>query len=83
VQYFDEDDGISRFTVFVAGQPVDNWIADNTLPTPTRLPDAHSSTRRVIPGVALRPGDEVRIEGVAQGGEKACIDYVEIRRTRD
>jgi hypothetical protein len=29
-------------------------------------------------GVALRPGDEIRIEAVADGGENAPIDYVEI-----
>jgi len=33
--------------------------------------------QRNITGLALRPGDEIRIEGVAAGGENACIDYVE------
>jgi hypothetical protein len=28
--------------------------------------------------VALRPGDEIRIEGYPDGGEGAPIDYVEI-----
>jgi hypothetical protein len=27
----------------------------------------------------LRPGDEIRIEGVPDGGEPAAIDYVEIQ----
>src|SRR5438128_1917063 len=41
--------------------------------------DASSACRRVIPGVALRPGDEIRIEGMRDGGETAGLDYVEIR----
>ncbi len=48
------------------------------MPTPTTLPDAHSSIRRTVRGVALRSGDEIRIEGTADGGERAAIDYVEI-----
>jgi hypothetical protein len=26
----------------------------------------------------LLPGDEIRVEGVADGAEKACLDYLEI-----
>ena len=40
--------------------------------------DSTSSTRRVISGVALRPGDEIRIEGKPDGGEAAALDYLEI-----
>jgi alpha-glucuronidase len=78
VQYFDEEDGVSEFKLYVAGRLVDQWKADNHLPTPTNLPDAHSSIHRTFRGVALRPGDEIRIEGTADGGERAGIDYVEI-----
>jgi alpha-glucuronidase len=83
VQYFDEDDGVSRFKVFVAGHLVDEWMADNQLPSPTKVPDGHSSARRTITGLALRPGNEVRIEGQAQGGEQACLDYIELWRRKD
>lgn len=76
VQYFDQNTGVSHFAVFVAGQRVDEWVADDSLPT--KEPDAHSSTRHTTRGLALRPGDTIRIEGVAQGREKACVDYVEI-----
>ncbi len=76
VQYFDQNNGVSRFRVFIAGQLVDEWLADDNLPT--TQPDAHSSTRRVVRGVALRAGDEIQIEGTAQGGEQACVDYIEI-----
>jgi alpha-glucuronidase len=81
VQYFDQNDGVSRFKLFVAGQLVDEWAADDSLPT--RRIDAHSSTRRRILGLALRPGDEIRIEGLGDGGENAALDYVELRPHRD
>lgn len=76
VQYFDERDGQSRFKLFVGEQLVDQWTADDHLPT-TR-PDAHSSTRRRVRGLALRPGDQIRIEAAADGSEQAEIDYLEI-----
>jgi alpha-glucuronidase len=76
VQYFDESDGESAFKLFVGAQLVDEWRADDHLPT-TR-PDAHSSTRRRVRGLALRPGDLIRIEATADGNEAADIDYVEI-----
>jgi alpha-glucuronidase len=76
IQYFDTNNGVSRFRVLVDGKQVDAWLADATLPT--TQPDADSSTRRSITKVPLRPGDEIRIEGVPDGGEPAALDYVEI-----
>jgi alpha-glucuronidase len=76
VQYFDESDGKSTFKLFVGEQLVDEWVADDQLPT--TKPDSHASTRRRVRGLALRPGDVIRIEATADGGEQAGIDYVEI-----
>lgn len=76
VQYFDESDGKSTFKLFVGEQLIDQWAADDRLPT--TKPDAHASTRHRVRGVALRPGDTVRLEAVADGGENAGLDYVEI-----
>jgi alpha-glucuronidase len=76
VQYFDESDGQSAFKLFIGNQLIDSWIADDHLPT--TKPDAHSSTRHRLRGLALRPGDEIRIEAVADGSENAVLDYVEI-----
>jgi alpha-glucuronidase len=76
VEYFDQNNGESRFRVFVGEQQVDEWIADDHLPA--TKPGGDSSTRRRITGLALRPGDEVRIEGLPEGGEYAPLDYVEI-----
>jgi alpha-glucuronidase len=76
VEYFDTDNGASHFTLSVEGQVVDQWVAD--LHLPTRKMDSSSSTRRQIRGVALRPGDEIRIAGAPDGEETAGLDYVEI-----
>ena len=77
VQYFDQIDGVSQFRLWVANQLIDQWSAAGRLPT--RKLDASSSTRHVVPGVALRTGDEIRIEGIRDGDETAAIDYIEIR----
>jgi len=78
VQYFDTNMGVARFRVRVGDQIVDEWTAADRVPT--RKPDGSSSSRRIISGVALRPGDEVRIEGIPDAGETAALDYIEIRR---
>jgi len=76
VQYFDVNNGAARFRVFVGNQLIDEWTASDRIPT--RKLDSSSSARRVIPSVALRKGDEIRIEGSPDGGETAALDYVEI-----
>jgi alpha-glucuronidase len=81
VQYFDQQDGVSRFRVWVGAQLIDEWAASDKLPT--RKIDSSSSSRRLIPGVALRTGDEIRIEGVPDGRETAALDYVEIVATEN
>ncbi len=79
IEYFDLDNGESRYRVFAGTQFVDEWTANGHLPT-TKL-GGDSSTRRQIRRVALRPGDEIRIEGIPSGGERAPLDYVEISAT--
>jgi alpha-glucuronidase len=81
VQYFDQNNGVSRFRVFVGSQLVGEWAADDHLPA-TSI-NAHSSTRRIITGLALRPGDQIRIEGEPDGGETAALDYVEVVPARN
>jgi alpha-glucuronidase len=76
VQYFDQNNGQSKFRVFIGEQQVDEWIADDHLPA--TKPGGDSSTRHRITGLALRPGDEIRIEGIPDGAEKAPLDYIEI-----
>jgi alpha-glucuronidase len=81
VEYFDQPNGVSHFRLRVAGQVVDEWDAGLLLPTHTL--DSTSSTRRAIRGVALRPGDEIRIEGRPDGAERAALDYIEIVPDRE
>jgi alpha-glucuronidase len=76
VQYFDQMDGISHYRVLINGQPIDEWTAAERLPT--RTIDSSSSTRRLIAGIALRPGDEIRVEGKPDDRETAALDYIEI-----
>jgi alpha-glucuronidase len=76
VRYFDENDGASRFVVRVDDRTIDSWSADDTLPT--RTPNGHSSTWRVIHDVALDPGNMIQITGLPDGEETAAIDYIEI-----
>jgi alpha-glucuronidase len=75
-QYFDEKDGVSSYRLSVAGQLIDEWQANNNLPSDQ--PNGHTSTRRTVTGVALRPGDEIRIEAAADAKDRADVDYVEI-----
>jgi alpha-glucuronidase len=76
VQYFDQNNGESRFRVFVNDQMVDEWVANDRLPA-TRI-GGDSSTRRRITGLALRTGDQIRIEGIPDRDEHAAFDYVEL-----
>jgi alpha-glucuronidase len=76
VQYFDQSNGVSKYRVFVGQRSVDEWLANASLPA--TKPDGDSSTRRAIPGIWLRPGDELRIEGFPDREERAALDYVEL-----
>jgi alpha-glucuronidase len=76
VEYFDQNNGTAHYRVFVGEQVVDEWAA--TAKVPSAKIDGSTSTRRTVTGVALRPGDTIRIEGVPNGGESAAVDYLEI-----
>jgi alpha-glucuronidase len=56
---------------------VSEWSGNDRVPS--RRVDSGSSARRVIEGIALRPGDEIQVEGIPEGGEAAALDYIEIR----
>jgi hypothetical protein len=45
---------------------VDEWVADEQLPRAVNM-GGDSSMRRTIKGLALCPGDEIRIEGIPDG----------------
>jgi len=81
LEYFDQNNGASKFRVLVNGQAVDKWVADDRLPA--KRIGGDSSTRRRIHNVDLHAGDEIQIEGVPDGEEHAGLDYVEVFPERD
>jgi alpha-glucuronidase len=76
VQYFDQNNGTARFRLLVNDRALEVWLADDHLPSAQR--NGHSSARRLIPNVALKPGDVIRVEGQPDQGEPAPLDYLEI-----
>ena len=77
VQYFDQNNGTSTFKLFLNQQQIGAWEANADLPSDK--PNGHTATRYVIPRVAIRPGDILRIEGSPNGGESAPVDYVALQ----
>ena len=80
IQYFDMPAGAARFRVTVAGKLVEEWTADDHLPA--RRLDASAGKRHIIETLALRPGDEILIEGIPDGKDPAALDFVEFRLTQ-
>jgi alpha-glucuronidase len=76
VQYFDTDNGAARFEIRAGNQLVAEWSASARLAT--QKLDGSSSTRQIIRGIALRRGDEIRIDGIPDGADTAALDYLEI-----
>jgi alpha-glucuronidase len=76
VQYFDQNNGVSHFELFVNDHSVGTWAADNHLPSDKM--NGHTSTRRVFEVVALHSGDTLKIVGHPDGGEPAGLDYAEL-----
>jgi len=76
VQYFDQNNGAAHYRLRVANHLIDEWTATDRIPT-SKI-DGASSSRRTVSGIALRPGDEIRAEGIPDGGETAALDYIEI-----
>ena len=77
VRYFDTNTGVSHFRALVGNRVVGEWTANDRVPT--RKIDSSSSALRVLTGIPLKEGDEIRIEGTPDNGETAALDYVEIR----
>ena len=76
VQYFDQNNGESKFRFFINDKLIDEWVANLQLPA-TKI-GGDSSTRHGIGHVSLRLGDAIRIEGTPDKDERAALDYLEI-----
>ena len=76
VRYFDQNNGISHFRALIGDRVIGDWTAADR--APTRKIDSSSSAVYAMERIALRPGDEIRIEGMPDGGETAALDYIEV-----
>ena len=76
VRYFDQNNGASHFRALMGNEVIGEWTADDRLPT--RKIDSSASALYAIERIALRQGDEIRIEGTPDGGETAALDYIEV-----
>lgn len=76
VQYFDQNNGISNFHLFVNDRQIDSWAADDNLPATVMNGD--SSTRHTNSGVEVHTGDTIKIVGQPNGQEPAPLDYLVI-----
>ncbi|HSB74408.1 MAG TPA: hypothetical protein VLC12_02090, partial [Terriglobales bacterium] len=76
LEYFDQNNGVSHYYLYIGDQLIAQWVANLLLPA--AAPNADSSTRMRIPSVALHPGDVIRIEGVPDQRELASFDYLEL-----
>jgi len=73
-QYFDQNNGISHYELFVNDHLVDSWTADDRLPSDKM--NGHTSSRHTS-SKNLRREDVVKIVGRSEGGEQAPLDYIE------
>ena len=76
-QYYDQNNGIAHFRLYVNQRLIDQWPSDNDLPSSKM--DGHTATRRTTSGVALKAGDQIRIEGVPDQSDSAGVGYLEIK----
>ena len=75
VQYFDLNNGASHYELFVNDRMIDSWTADDHLPS--NKMNGHTSTRRTVEGLELKPGDVLKVVGHPDSGEPAPLDYIE------
>ncbi len=76
VQYFDLQGGVAHFALDVNGTAIVTWAADAKLPS--LRPNGDNSTRFTRPGVELKPGDVLRVDGMPDASDPAALDYIEI-----
>jgi hypothetical protein len=75
VGYFDETDGCAAFKVYLNNQLLESWLATRCLGSSD--PESINFMERTIPRVYLSSGDLIEVFGQSDGGEGACIDYVQ------
>ncbi len=78
VSYFDESDGRSSLALFLNGQPLEQWVADeDPVCRDCASPGASTLRTRVVArGVLLRPGVEIGLQGTGDYYEYARFDKI-------
>jgi alpha-glucuronidase len=76
VQYFDESDGASRFSLVIGDKTIDSWVADAQFGSTSA--NGHTATRRTVRSIRLAPDDEIRVDVTPNGTESGALDYIEI-----
>ncbi|KAK3694134.1 glycoside hydrolase superfamily [Podospora appendiculata] len=81
IGYFDVFGGRAHYGAFINDEPLVEWIGDleDRLGHvfSTKL-DGHSATRVTVKGVGIERGDVLKVIGIADGGERAPLDYVAV-----
>lgn len=76
VGYYDENDGLARFSVTQNTATVDAWTANRA--TSSNLADAGSfTTRTLATGRTINAGDRFTLTGTEEQREPARVDYIE------
>jgi beta-glucanase (GH16 family) len=75
VWYFDENDGASTFRLYIGGSLVDEWVANLDLGSA----DPVTATRvsRILNGISITNGAEIRLEAVQNNQEWGRFDSIE------
>ncbi|MEM6449504.1 MAG: NF038122 family metalloprotease [Cyanobacteria bacterium P01_D01_bin.105] len=76
VAYYDENDGLGRISASLEGVELDDWQLDQNLGSAS-VNDKTFVTRTIATQIQVNAGDELRLEGLRDAGERARIDYVE------
>ena len=79
VTYFDEYDGISSMAVFLNGQLLAQWLADeNPACRDCASPNERTLRSRVVAaGIEIAPGDDIRLESTVNHYEYGRFDKID------
>ncbi|XP_054166551.1 uncharacterized protein LOC128964017 [Oppia nitens] len=79
VQYYDESDGISQFSLYIGDTLIKQWLANDTLPA--NKPSGDTSTRITVSNVHIKTGDHIIVKGSPDKGENAirAIIYYQLK----
>ncbi|MEO1622143.1 MAG: LamG-like jellyroll fold domain-containing protein, partial [Cyanobacteria bacterium J06632_3] len=76
VAYYDQNNGVGRLSASLEGVELDDWQLDQNLGA-SSVNEKTFATRTIATQIQVNAGDELRLEGLRDAGEKARIDYVE------